>query len=226
MKTPAQRITETGIIPVVKLLHPQEDAVPLARALIEGDISVMEITFRAAGATKAIRLITENCPEMLVGAGTILNVDQIDEAYAAGARFFVTPGFDSELITHCLSRGLTIFPGCTTASEYHSAYRLGLPILKFFPAEQSGGLAKIKALNGPFPMFQVIPTGGITLDNLGEYLASPIICACGGSYMVPQRAKYSAILWRGCFKYCSRREPDWNLFLREGRIPTGKYLRL
>ena len=135
-------------------------------------------------AAGAIRAVSEGCPEMLVGAGTVLTMDQVDEALAAGAKFIVTPGLDPELVKYCQSKNLPIFPGCTTPTDYHTAYKLGLEVLKFFPAEQSGGLAKIKAMSAPFPMFKVMPTGGISLKNLGEYIKAPVICACGGSYMV------------------------------------------
>lgn len=143
-----------------------------------------EVTFRAAGAATAIRLMKEACPDMIVGAGTVLTTAQIDEALAAGAQFIVTPGLDAELVKYSQEKNIPIFPGCTTPTDYHVAYKLGLEVLKFFPAEQSGGLAKIKAMNAPFPMFKVMPTGGISLKNLGEYAKASVIAACGGSYMV------------------------------------------
>ena len=121
---------------------------------------------------------------MIVGAGTVTNTAQIDAVIDAGGDFIVTPGFDPELVAYAQEKNIPIFPGCTTASEYHQALKFGLSVLKFFPAEQSGGLAKIKALSAPFPMFKIMPTGGISLKNLKEYLSSPVIAACGGSYMV------------------------------------------
>ena len=126
----------------------------------------------------------ETCPDMLVGAGTVLTTEHIDKAVAAGAHFIVTPGFDAELVAYAQKKNIAIYPGCTTPSDYHAALKFGLEVLKFFPAEQSGGLAKIKAMSAPFPMFKVMPTGGISLKNLKEYLSCPTICACGGSYMV------------------------------------------
>ena len=123
-------------------------------------------------------------PDMIVGAGTVTNTAQIDAVIAAGGEFIVTPGFDPELVQYAQEKSIPIFPGCTTASEYHQALKYNLEVIKFFPAEQSGGLAKIKALSAPFPMFHVMPTGGISLKNLKEYLSSPVIAACGGSYMV------------------------------------------
>ena len=171
-------------MPVIKLNHPERDAAPLARTLVKGGVPVAEVTFRAAGAAQAIRIMSETCPELLVGAGTVLTEAQVDEALAAGAKFIVTPGMDAELVKYCQSRGVPVYPGCTTPSDYHTAYKLGLEVLKFFPAEQSGGLAKIKAMSAPFPMFKVMPTGGVSLKNLKEYLSCPVIAACGGSYMV------------------------------------------
>lgn len=179
-----KRIEEIGVVPVIKLTNPERDAKPLADALCEGGLPVAEITFRAAGADTAIRIMKEAHPEMLVGAGTVLKKEHVDKALAAGAQFIVTPGFDGELVAYCQEKGIAIFPGCTTPTDYHAAYKFGLEVLKFFPAEQSGGLAKIKAMNAPFPMFKVMPTGGISLKNLKEYLSAPVICACGGSYMV------------------------------------------
>ena len=179
-----QRISEIGVVPVIKLNNPERDAANLAKALCEGGVPVAEVTFRAAGADVAIRLMREACPEMLVGAGTVLTTEQVDKAIAAGAQFIVTPGFDPELVAYCQKNDLPIYPGCTTPTDYHAALKFGLKVLKFFPAEQSGGLAKIKAMSAPFPMFKVMPTGGISLKNLKEYLSCPVICACGGSYMV------------------------------------------
>ena len=179
-----ERIRAIGVVPVIKLNHPERDAAALGKALCAGGVPVAEITFRAAGADKAIRLMKEACPDMLIGAGTVTTTAQIDAVIEAGGEFVVTPGFDSELVAYAQEKGMPIYPGCTTASEYHQALKYGLEIIKFFPAEQSGGLAKIKALSAPFPMFKVMPTGGINLKNLKDYLSSPVIAACGGSYMV------------------------------------------
>ena len=179
-----KKIGEIGVVPVIKLNNPQRDAKPLADALCAGGVPVAEVTFRAAGAADAIRLMLQAHPDMLVGAGTVLTTQQVDEAIAAGAMYIVTPGLDIEIVKYCQEKGITIFPGCTTATDYHSAFKLGLEVLKFFPAEQSGGLDKIKSLSAPFPMFKVMPTGGVGLKNLATYAACPVICACGGSYMV------------------------------------------
>ena len=179
-----ERISEIGVVPVIKLNHPERDASLLGKALCAGGVSIAEITFRAEGADKAIRLMKEANPEMLVGAGTVTNTAQIDAVIAAGGEFIVTPGFDPELVAYAQKKGIPIYPGCTTATDYHQALKFGLEVLKFFPAEQSGGLAKIKALAAPFPMFRIMPTGGINLRNLKDYLTCPVIAACGGSYMV------------------------------------------
>lgn len=178
------KISAIGVVPVIKLNNPERDAAPLAKALCEGGVPVAEVTFRAAGADTAIRLMKEACPEMLVGAGTVLTTEHVDKAISAGAEFIVTPGFDPEIVKYCVEKNMPIYPGCTTPTDYHAALKFGLEVLKFFPAEQSGGLAKIKAMSAPFPMFKVMPTGGIGLNNLKEYLSCPVIAACGGSYMV------------------------------------------
>lgn len=179
-----QAISNIGIVPVIKLSHPERDAAPLAKALCAGDVPVAEVTFRAAGADKAIRLMKEACPEMIVGAGTVTAKEHIDATIAAGGQFIVTPGFDPELVAYAQEKNIPIFPGCTTPTDYHAALKFGLELVKFFPAEQSGGLAKIKAMSAPFPQFKVMPTGGISLKNLAEYISAPVIAACGGSYMV------------------------------------------
>ncbi|WOC76169.1 bifunctional 4-hydroxy-2-oxoglutarate aldolase/2-dehydro-3-deoxy-phosphogluconate aldolase [Intestinibacillus sp. NTUH-41-i26] len=179
-----KKVQSIGVVPVIKLNNPDRDAVPLAKALIDGGVPVAEVTFRAAGAAKAIKAMHDAYPEMLVGAGTVLTTDQVDEAMAAGAQFIVTPGMDPEIVAYCKKVGVQIFPGCTTPTDYHTAYKFGLEVLKFFPAEQSGGIAKIKAMSAPFPMFKVMPTGGISLKNLADYAKNHVIAACGGSYMV------------------------------------------
>ena len=179
-----QAISNIGIVPVIKLNNPQRDASPLAKALCAGGVPVAEITFRAAGVDQAIKLMKEACPEMIVGTGTVTAKEHIDTTIDAGGQFIVTPGFDPELVAYAQEKGIPIFPGCTTPTDYHAALKFGLELIKFFPAEQSGGLAKIKAMSAPFPQFKVMPTGGISLKNLSEYISAPMIAACGGSYMV------------------------------------------
>ena len=179
-----EKISAIGVVPVIKLNHPERDAAKLGKALSAGGVPVAEITFRAAGADTAIKLMKEACPDMLVGAGTVTTTAQIDKVIAAGGDFIVSPGFDPEVVAYAQEKNIPIFPGCTTASEYQQALKFGLELIKFFPSEQSGGLAKIKALAAPFPQFKVMPTGGISLKNLADYIKAPVIAACGGSYMV------------------------------------------
>ena len=136
-----KKVSEIGCVPVIKLNNPQRDAAPLSDALCAGGVPVAEITFRAAGADEAMRIMVERHPEMLVGAGTVLTTEQVDKTIAAGGKFVVTPGLDIEIVKYCQEKGITCFPGCTTPTDYHAAYKLGLEVLKFFPAEQSGGLS-------------------------------------------------------------------------------------
>ena len=182
-----QKVSAVGVVPVIKLTNPQRDAAPLSDALCAGGVPIAEITFRAAGADEAMRIMLDRHPEMMVGAGTVLTTEQVDKTIAAGGQFVVTPGFDPEIVQYCIDKGITCFPGCTTPTDYHNAYKMGLEVLKFFPAEQSGGLAKIKAMSAPFPQFKVMPTGGISLKNLKDYISDPVIVACGGSYMCPDK---------------------------------------
>lgn len=179
------KISGIGIVPVIKIEN-LENAVPLAKALIDGGLPIAEITFRAANADKAIKLIREAFPQMIVGAGTVLNTDQVDAAARAGAQFIVSPGFNVKTVEYCKSIGVTITPGCTTASEIELAIEEGLEVVKFFPAEQSGGIEKIKAFSGPFSNIKFMPTGGIDLKNLTSYIAFDKIIACGGSFMVKE----------------------------------------
>lgn len=198
-----QKISDIGVVPVIKLNNPARDAAPLAKALCAGGVPVAEVTFRAAGADTAIRLMKEACPEMIVGAGTVTTTDHIDAVLEAGGEFIVTPGYDQELVDYAGKKKIPIFPGCTTPTDYHAALKSGLELIKFFPAEQSGGLAKIKAMSAPFPMFRVMPTGGISLKNLGEYMESPVIAACGGSYMVTEKLIDSQD-WEEITKLCKK----------------------
>ena len=179
-----EAISAIGVVPVIKLSNPERDAAPLAKALCAGGVPVAEVTFRAAGADTAIKLMKEACPEMIVGAGTVTTTAHVDATIAAGGQFIVTPGFDPEIVAYCQEKNIPVYPGGTTPTDYHAALKFGLELIKFFPAEQSGGLAKIKAMAAPFPQFKVMPTGGISLKNLAEYIKAPVIAACGGSYMV------------------------------------------
>ena len=184
MKDVNKRIEEIGFLPVIKLDHPERDAKKLAHALCDGGIPAAEVTFRAAGADKAIALMLEARPDMLVGAGTVLTVEQAKAAIDAGASFLVSPGFDEDVVKYALDRGVAIYPGTVTPSEVMAAIKIGLSVVKFFPAEQYGGLNTIGALSGPFPQVRFVPTGGVNLKNLGQYIKSPAVVACGGSYMI------------------------------------------
>ena len=178
-----QKIQKIGIVPVV-VLDDAKDAAPLAKALCDGGLPCAEVTFRTAAAEESIRIMTKEFPQMLVGAGTVLTTEQVDRAVNAGAKFIVSPGLDPVVVKYCVDKGIPVTPGTCNPSDVAIAVSLGLDVVKFFPAEQSGGLAKIKAMSAPFPQFKVMPTGGVSLKNLKEYLSSPIIAACGGSYMV------------------------------------------
>ena len=178
-----EEIGKLKVVPVVAL-DDEKDAVALADALIAGGLPVAEITFRTAAAEGSIKAIAEQRPEMLVGAGTITTLDQAQRAIAAGAKFLVTPGFSDEITAYAVAQGMPIFPGVCTPTEIMMTLKYDLPVVKFFPAGQYGGLPTIKALNGPFPAIKFMPTGGVSTKNLKEYLSYANIVACGGSWMV------------------------------------------
>lgn len=177
-----KQIGSYGLVPVVKIAE-LDKAVPLAKALCDGGLPVAEITFRTACAKDAIAAISAAFPDMLVGAGTVLTVEQADQAIEAGAKFIVSPGLNLEVVKHCLGRGIPITPGCATPSEVDAAVAAGLDVVKFFPAEAAGGLEMINMMSGPYPNVKFIPTGGIGMDNLLEYLKNDKILAVGGSFM-------------------------------------------
>lgn len=183
MKTIAEQFQEFGVVPVV-VLNDAKDALPLADALCEGGLACAEVTFRTEAAEESIRLMTEKHPEMLVGAGTVLTIEQVDRAVGAGAKFIVSPGFDPEIVDYCISKDIPVFPGCITPSEVAQAVKRGLKVVKFFPAEQAGGVAMIKAMAAPYTMVKFMPTGGISAKNLRSYLECDKIICCGGSWMV------------------------------------------
>ncbi|MFI7426596.1 bifunctional 4-hydroxy-2-oxoglutarate aldolase/2-dehydro-3-deoxy-phosphogluconate aldolase [Micromonospora sp. NPDC049836] len=170
------------ILPVV-VLHQARDAAPLAAALVAGGLRAVEVTFRTAAAAAAIRVLAQR-PDLLVGAGTVLTPAQVDEAVEAGARFVVSPGFGPAVVRHCQRLGVPVFPGVTSPTEIMMALDAGLDTVKFFPAEQLGGLGMIKALAAPFGAVRFIPTGGVNTDNLAAYLAHPAVLAVGGTWMV------------------------------------------
>lgn len=183
MNTAAEQFAKYGVIPVV-VLNDAKNAAPLARALCEGGLPCAEVTFRTDAAEDSIRIMSETCPQMLIGAGTVLTTAQVDRAVSAGAKFIVCPGFDPEVVDYCIRRGIPVFPGCITPSEVAQAVKRGLNTVKFFPAEQAGGVAMIKAMAAPYTKVKFMPTGGINAGNLKEYLSCDKIFACGGSWMV------------------------------------------
>lgn len=185
MKTLEERFYDYAVVPVV-VLNDADDAVPLADALIKGGLPCAEVTFRTDAAEESIRRICESFPDMLVGAGTVLTTEQVERAHKAGAKFIVSPGFDPEIIDCCISIGLPVLPGCITPSEIAQAVKRGLKVVKFFPAEQSGGVAMIKAMAAPYSMVKLMPTGGISTKNLADYLSCDKILCCGGSWMVKE----------------------------------------
>ncbi len=178
-----KRIEGFGVVPVV-VLNDAKDAAPLAKALCEGGLPCAEVTFRTEAAEESIRIMSEQFPEMLIGAGTVLTIDQVDRAVGAGAKFIVSPGFDPEIVDYCISKNIVVLPGCVTPSEVIQAVKRGLEVIKFFPAEQYGGVATLKALSAAFPKARFMPTGGVSAKNLAEYLGFKKIVACGGSWMV------------------------------------------
>lgn len=180
-----EHLRNAGVVPVV-VLERAEDAVPAARAMLAGGVDVMEITFRTAAAAEAIRNVAAECPEMLVGAGTVLTVEQCEKAVALGAKFIVSPGFDAEIVDWCVERGVAVAPGCVTPTEIMAALKRGLSVVKFFPAGIYGGLKAMKALAAPFGQVKFIPTGGVSADNLAEYAAAPFVHAVGGSWLCPK----------------------------------------
>lgn len=184
MNTILEQIGRIGIVPVVKIDR-AEDAVPLARALCAGGLPCAEVTFRTDAAAAAIRLMTSGFPRMCVGAGTVLNTAQVDAAVEAGAKFIVSPGFNPKTVKYCIEKNIPVTPGTSSPSDIEQAIELGLEVVKFFPAEQSGGLAKIKAMAAPYVNMRFMPTGGINAKNLTSYLDFDKILACGGSWMVP-----------------------------------------
>ena len=186
MKKELDRLAAAGVVPVM-VLDDAKDAVPAARALLTGGVDVMEITFRTAAAADAIRAVSEGCPEMLVGAGTVVTLDQCRQALECGAKFIVSPGFDPEVVGWCAERSVPITPGCVTPTEIMAAIRLGVNVVKFFPAGVYGGLRAMKALSAPFGGVKFIPTGGVDAKNLKEYLEAPFVHAVGGSWLCPKK---------------------------------------
>ena len=178
-----EQLASYGVVPVV-VLNDAKDAEPLAKALVEGGLACAEVTFRTDAAEESIRIMSKAYPEMLVGAGTVLTTEQVDRALNAGAKFIVSPGFDPEIVDYCLEKEVPVYPGTVTPTEVAQAVKRGLAVCKFFPAEQFGGVSTIKALAAPYTMVKFMPTGGVNLKNLRDYLCCDKIAACGGTWMV------------------------------------------
>ncbi len=183
--TVLERLRSSVVVPVV-VLDSAEDAVPTAKALLAGGVDVMEITFRTACAPDAIAAVADDCPDMLVGAGTVLTLEQCKLAVEKGAKFIVSPGFDAEVVSWCVENGIAVTPGCVTPTEIMAALKLGLKVVKFFPANVYGGLNAMKNLSAPFGGVKFLPTGGVNTANIKEYFSAPFIHAVGGSWVCPK----------------------------------------
>ncbi|OOE52679.1 bifunctional 4-hydroxy-2-oxoglutarate aldolase/2-dehydro-3-deoxy-phosphogluconate aldolase [Salinivibrio kushneri] len=178
-----QRLKAIRIVPVIAINN-ADDAVPLAKTLVDNGLPCAEVTFRTDAAARAIRLMRDAYPDMLIGAGTVLTTNQVDAAIDAGADFIVSPGLNPTTVKHCQQRGIPIIPGINNPSLVEQAMEIGLDTLKFFPAEASGGIAMLKALSAVYPV-SFMPTGGVSEANVSDYLALPSVLACGGTWMVP-----------------------------------------
>lgn len=178
-----EKLGTIGIVPVV-VLDDAKDAEALGAALMEGGLTCAEVTFRTAAAEESIKIMAKKFPDMIVGAGTVLTIDQVNRAWDAGSKFIVSPGLNPKIVEYCLNRGIPVCPGTCTPSDIECALEFGLDAVKFFPAEPSGGLKFIKAIAAPYTNVKFMPTGGINANNVKEYLAYNRILACGGSWMV------------------------------------------
>ena len=183
MNSILERIGELGIVPVVKI-EKAEDALPLGKALIDGDLPIAEITFRTSAAEESIKTLTGELPDLLVGAGTVLTIEQVKKAVSAGAKFIVSPGFNPGVVDYCIENGIPVTPGINNPTQIEMALTRGIEVVKYFPAEASGGLALLKSMSAPYTGIKFIPTGGINLNNLTSYLSNKKVLACGGSWMV------------------------------------------
>lgn len=178
----AEAIKKIGVLPVINITS-VELAVPLAKALLSEGINVIEVTLRSDCSLEAIKAIKNEYPQMIIGAGTVLETESVDKAISAGAEYMVMPGYDEEIVDYCIKNNIEVFPCCTTGAEIQNAYKKGLRVLKFFPAEQNGGIKAIELFAGAFKGLSFVPTGGINFDNLANYLSSKAVCAVGGSFM-------------------------------------------
>jgi len=178
-----ERIGELGLIPVVKI-EKAEDALPLGKALIDGDLPIAEITFRTSAAEESIKVLNKELPDLLIGAGTVLTIEQVKKAVSAGAQFIVSPGFNPKVVDYCVENNILITPGLNNPTQIEMALERGIQVVKFFPAEASGGLPLLTSMSAPYSGIKFIPTGGINLNNLTSYLSNQKVHACGGSWMV------------------------------------------
>ena len=194
------RLANSIVVPVV-VLEKVEDAIPTAKAMAAGGVDVMEITFRTACAPECIKAVAENCPDVLVGAGTIVNVEQAKLAVEMGAKFIVSPGFDANVVGWCIENNIAVTPGCVTPTEITAAVNMGLKVVKFFPANVYGGLNAMKNLSAPFVGVKFMPTGGVNADNIREYITAPFIHAVGGSWVCP-KADIAAGNWEKITNLC------------------------
>ena len=195
-----ERLANSIVVPVV-VLDKAEDAVPTAKAMAAGGVDTMEITFRTACAPEAIKAVAENCPEVCVGAGTVLNLEQAKLAVEMGAKFIVSPGFSEEVVAWCVENGIPVAPGCVTPTEIMAALKHGLKMIKFFPANVYGGLNAMKNLSAPFVGVKFLPTGGVNAANIKEYIDAPFIHAVGGSWVCP-KADIAAGNWEKITQLC------------------------
>lgn len=194
------RLARSIVVPVV-VIDDAKDAVPCANAMVAGGVDVMEITLRTAAALDSIKAVADNCPDMLVGAGTVLNLEQCKAAVNAGAKFIVSPGIDAEVVSWCIENGVAVTPGCVTPTEITLAVNLGLKVVKFFPANVYGGLKALKNLAAPFGSMKFLPTGGVNNDNIKEFIDTPFIHAVGGSWVCP-KADIAAGNWDKITQLC------------------------
>ena len=194
------RLANSVVVPVV-VLDKVEDAIPTAKAMAAGGVDTMEITFRTACAPECIKAVAENCPDVLVGAGTIINLEQCKLAVEMGAKFIVSPGFDEEIVSWCVANNIPVAPGCVTPTEIMAALKHGLKMVKFFPANVYGGLNAMKNLSAPFVGLKFLPTGGVNAGNIKEYIDAPFIHAVGGSWVCP-KADISAGNWEKITSLC------------------------
>lgn len=183
MSDVAKQVGDYGLIPII-VIHDAKNAVPLAKAVLAGGLAVVEVTFRTDAAEESLRRISAEVPGAILGAGTVLTVEQAERAVKAGAKFIVTPGFGPAVVKHCIERKIPIFPGVATPTDIQMALEAGLNVVKFFPADAFGGIKTLKSISAPFGAVKFVPTGGITAANLAEYILFPKVFACGGSWMV------------------------------------------